>query len=117
MAEPAGEHNSPVVSAQLIQEAVRRLVDAAHPVKLILFGSLARGDSTQGRDLDLLVILPVVADRHGEMVRLRRALARLPVSIDVLVYSVEEVHRREHVPGTILYSALREGKVLHAATA
>ncbi len=101
-------------SSQIIHEAVRLLVEAAHPVKVILFGSFARGDNTKHSDLDFLVILPTVTDRHAEMVRLRRVLAPLPMPIDVLVYSVDEVDRRGHLRGTTLFHALQEGKVLHA---
>lgn len=115
MAEEAREHNITEFSSSIIQEAIRRLIVAANPVKVILFGSFARGDNTEGSDLDLIVILPTVTDRYAEMVGLRRALAHLPTPIDVLVYSVDEVRERQHLPGTVLYSALREGKVLHAS--
>lgn len=114
MTEPATEQDLDDSTSQLIHEAVRRLVDEAHPVKIILFGSFARGDMTKDSDLDFLVILPTVANRHAEMVRLRQALAPLPFPIDVLVYSVDEVRERGHLLGTTLYHALKEGKVLHA---
>src|SRR5436305_8689177 len=44
----------------LIEEATHRLVEAAHPEKIILFGSYARGDFDKRSDLDLLIILPEV---------------------------------------------------------
>jgi predicted nucleotidyltransferase len=113
--ERTAEQDGVDSSTQIIREAVRLLVEAAHPVKVILFGSFARGDNTKDSDLDFLVILPTVTDHHAEMVRLRRALAALPMPIDVLVYSVDEVQRRGHLRGTTLYHALNEGKVLHAA--
>ena len=40
----------------LYQEITRRIVAAANPVKVILFGSQARGAAYAGSDLDLLVI-------------------------------------------------------------
>jgi predicted nucleotidyltransferase len=39
-----------------LQEITRRIVAAANPVKVILFGSQARGIAHPGSDLDLLVI-------------------------------------------------------------
>jgi predicted nucleotidyltransferase len=39
-----------------LQEITRRIVAAANPVKVILFGSQARGTAHPGSDLDLLVI-------------------------------------------------------------
>jgi len=54
-----------------------------------------------------------VEDRAREMVRLRRALRPLRVPVDVLVYSTDEVARWGDQPGSALYTALREGKVVH----
>ena len=41
-----------MISEQTIQQAVARLVVAANPSKIILFGSYARGDATEDSDLD-----------------------------------------------------------------
>lgn len=98
-----------------IEGATRRLVDAAHPEKIILFGSYGRGDFDQRSDLDFLVILSTVEDRIEEMIRLRRVLKDIPMAIDVVVYSRADVEERQHLRGTMLYHALREGKVLHDA--
>lgn len=71
-----------------IERAARTLADTAgSPVRVILFGSHARGDASVGSDLDFLVIEPEVQDRHAEMVRLRRAVHYLRRPIDVLVFS------------------------------
>lgn len=79
----------------------------------MLFGSHANGTADEGSDFDYLVIEPEVQNRPREMVRLRRALRSLPVPVDVLVYSRAEVERWRHEPGTALYWAMREGKVVH----
>ena len=115
MTERASEQDLGDSTSQLIYEAVHRLVEAAHPVKIILFGSFARGEGTKDSDLDFLVVLPTVTDRHTEMVRLARALAPLRMPVDVLVYSTREVEERGHLPGTALREALNEGRVLYGA--
>jgi predicted nucleotidyltransferase len=62
-----------------IEKAARTLAETAgSPVRVILFGSHARGDARVGSNLDFLVIEPDVPDRHAEMVRLRSALHDLP---------------------------------------
>jgi uncharacterized protein len=99
---------------ELLQEAVRLLVEAAQPQKIILFGSAGRGEMHGDSDLDLLVVLPKVTNRHAEMVKLGRVLAPLRFPMDVLVYSTHEVDERGHLPGTALREALLEGKVLYA---
>jgi predicted nucleotidyltransferase len=96
-----------------IEQAARTLADrAGSPVRVILFGSHARGDARAGSDLDFLVIEPEVSDRHAEMVRLRSALHDLRRPIDVLVYSQAQVEEWGNVPGTALHAALAEGRVL-----
>lgn len=100
---------------ELLDEATRVLVEAAHPEKIIVFGSYARGDIDEGSDLDLLIILPIVVDRFEEMHRLRLVLRDIPMAIDVIVYSRADVEERQHLRGTMLYHALREGRILHDA--
>lgn len=104
-----------MLTHDLIQAAVQKLVAAAQPSRVILFGSYARGEAGEDSDVDLLVVEPRVENRGAEMVRLRRAIGRVGTGVDVLVYSEEEVARRGQVPGTVIYWALREGKTLYDA--
>lgn len=99
----------------MIDHATQLLVEAAHPEKVILFGSYARGDFDERSDLDLLVILPTVEDRIEEMAKLRLVLRDVPMAIDLVVYTQADVEARGHLRGTMLYHALREGRVLHDA--
>lgn len=94
--------------------AVETLVKAAPKAEqILLFGSYARGQAHEDSDLDFLVIEPTVENRAREMIRLRRALRPLRVPVDVLVYSRSEVNQWGQQPGTALYWALREGRVVH----
>ena len=104
-----------MLSAQTISSAVERIVTAARPAKVILFGSYARGDSDEGSDLDLLVIESGAVDHHQEMIRLRDVVGAIGVGVDVLVCSEAEARRRGQVPGTAVYWALKEGKVVYDA--
>lgn len=96
-----------------LQPALQALIEAAHPERIILFGSHARGDAREDSDLDFLVIEAQVEDRAKEMVRLRRALRPLRIPVDVLVYSTADVARWGDQPGSALYWALREGRVVY----
>lgn len=99
----------PAVLAAVVATLAKAAPDAE---QILLFGSHARGEADAGSDLDFLVIESTVENRAHEMVRLRRALRPLRVPVDVLVYSRAEVNQWGHQPGTALYWALREGRVV-----
>jgi predicted nucleotidyltransferase len=75
------------VTPEKIAEAVRRLVVAAAHTRLIAFGSAATDDLSVANDLDILVVEAQVADRYQEMLRLRRVLRGLLMTIDLIVTS------------------------------
>jgi predicted nucleotidyltransferase len=93
-----------------LQEAVKRIVAADQPCRVILFGSCRRDDADPGSDLDLMVVKPQVSDKYEEMIRLHQAVGDVGVGVDLLVYSDAEYERRSHAPGTLLYWARKEGK-------
>ena len=97
----------------LYQEITRRIVAAANPVKVILFGSRARGTAQPGSDLDLLVIERDPVSVRQEAVRLRRLLRDLEIPIDIIVVGQSFAERYGDIPGSVLYPALREGTVLY----
>jgi uncharacterized protein len=98
---------------ELVDFASRRLADVAPGAKVILFGSRARGEEKVDSDLDLLVIEPdEVKDRRAESARLRRELRGFDVSLDVVVVSAKQADEWENVKGTVLYEALRDGRVI-----
>jgi len=105
-----------MITKEKIDQATRILVEAARPEKIILFGSYARGTAGDGSDVDFLVIKAEAGDRMQEMVRLRRALRPLRIPVDILVYSRDEIADWGHLPGTVIYWALKEGIVVHEAT-
>jgi predicted nucleotidyltransferase len=96
-----------------VQKAVELLRKAANPVKIILFGSYARGDVNEASDLDFLVIEKELKARRMEMVRLSDVLRPLRIPVDVLVASEKVFNEWADTPGTVLYEAAREGKVLY----
>ena len=102
----------PAVTEDLLQEAVRRIVDVGNPKKIVLFGSRARGDARPNSDLDLLIRAESGEPRYARSPRYYLSLADLFPEEDILVYTPEEVQEWSGVPNAIVTAAIREGRVL-----
>jgi predicted nucleotidyltransferase len=98
-----------------IDDNVRRIVEAFHPVRIVMFGSRARGKFRPDSDLDL--IIEVDADRGlTPLDRMREVAALFPHrtwTMDAVVYTTDEIRDIQDWKGTILTPARNEGKILY----
>jgi predicted nucleotidyltransferase len=92
---------------------VGRVVERFDPLKVILFGSLARGEANYHSDVDLLVVFEEIEDERRVTVEILRSLKDLPISKDVVVTTSEELERRGDLVGTVFRPALNEGITLY----
>lgn len=90
-----------------------RIVRGFDPEQIILFGSHARGDMHAESDIDLLVVMPNGTDRRAVAVAIHATLSGLGVAKDIVITTPAEIAQRGNLIGTVLYPALREGKVLY----
>ena len=97
----------------LVRDIVRRIVDTVQPEKVILFGSQARGAGRPNSDFDVLVIKQSDEPRYRRSAPLYAALADLPVEVDVMAYTPEEVEEWSEVPQAFVTTALREGTTIY----
>lgn len=86
---------------------------ASSPATVILFGSRARGDHGPDSDLDFLVVEESFDNKHSEMGRLRDAVPRMGVPVDVLVATRADADRKRHAVGSLIRYALQEGRVIY----
>ena len=101
------------LSDDLVREVVQRVVQAARPDKIILFGSRARGSARPDSDFDLVVIKNSDEPGYRRDASLYLALAGLNAPVDVMVYTPEEVREWSAVPQAFITTAVREGKVVY----
>lgn len=88
------------------------LIDAYDPEAIILFGSLGRGDADEFSDVDLLIVMETdreVKDLGEEMAEELNYLAE---EKHVIVRTPETFRRQMDIPGTIVFSAIRDGQIL-----
>jgi len=99
-----------------LDEAVRRIVEAAAPRLVILFGSYAQGREREGSDLDLLVVAETDSP-IGLAVTLHEALEPVlaPLDFDILVRTPQAWERGRHLRGFVTRDADRKGVRLYEA--
>ena len=95
---------------QDVDRLVRRIVDTVHPLRIILFGSRARGDARPDSDLDLLVVMPDGTHRRQTTQRLYRGIQDAGISIDMLVATPSDLEKHKGTPGYVYKTILREGR-------
>ena len=100
-----------------LQQAAERIAKRFDPDKIILFGSAARGQEGPDSDADLLVVMPVNGSKRQQAVQIDLALEGIPIPIDLIVVTPEEVEKYRETIGPIIHEAVREGKVLYERAA
>jgi predicted nucleotidyltransferase len=108
---------TPAESEAAIRQAVERIATRFHPDKIILFGSRARGQGGPDSDADLLIVMRVDGSKRQQAVQMDLALEGIPIPIDLIVVTPEEVEKYRDAIGTIIREAVREGKVLYERAA
>ena len=98
---------------RLLDEIVQRIMKVAHPRKIILFGSYARGEAGLASDLDILVIVDSAEPRYRRSAPLYGILSDILVPMDIMVYTPDEVEEWSDVRQAFITAAVREGKVLY----
>lgn len=93
---------------------VERVFQGSDAQRVVLFGSVARGDERADSDIDLLVVLPHVTRAHDDAVRIMRLLRDIPCGVDVIVTDDDRLALQSKVPGVIRV-ALREGRTFERA--
>ena len=99
--------------AEILDELVRRIREVVEPLRIVLFGSAARGEMGPDSDLDVLVVVPDGTHRRKTMERLYLNLYGLGVAKDLVVATASDIERHRDNWSLVYYDALREGKELY----
>lgn len=103
-----------ISSEEFQRELVQILssLEKYNPLKVVLYGSFARGDHHALSDVDLIIIKETnrsFTDRIGDVLR----LCRSKVNIEPLVYTPSELERMLKEGNDFLETALKEGIVVY----
>jgi len=99
---------------KVIDEITQRIVEIVEPLRIILFGSAARGDMRSDSDIDLLVVMPEGTHRRQTARLIRKHLADFVLSVDLVVATEDDLRKYGNNFSMVYYPALREGKEIYA---
>ncbi len=100
---------------QKLQELTERIVDAVHPLRIILFGSAARGEMGPNSDFDVLVVMPDGVHRRKTGQLIYRYLRGFGFAKDIVVVTQSDVEKHRTNPYLIIKPALDDGRELYNA--
>ncbi len=101
------------LTEEILREIIRRIVEVAHPERIILFGSAARGEMDSNSDVDLLVIKDGEYD-HGSLVGdIYVNLIGVGQAVDVVLVTSGQMEQYRDVHCLVIKPALRDGKEVY----
>jgi HEPN domain-containing protein/predicted nucleotidyltransferase len=103
------------VADPILDRITAPIVEHFQPLRIILFGSRARGDAHAESDYDIMVELSEAGDSRGRRVEISNVVQPLVpgVEVNVFVRTPEWFQRDCDDPGTVDWDIAREGIVLY----
>ena len=95
-----------------LDHIIHKIIDNYQPEKIILFGSIAKGDSTETSDYDLLVIKPTATPRLRRRAEVFKDIT-YNIPIDLIVLTPEEIQTLLNNKSLFIHEILEEGVVLY----
>ncbi len=100
---------------QKLDELVRRIVEEVHPLRIILFGSAARGETGPDSDVDLLVVMPEGTHRGYTAEHIYITVRKVGIPYDVVVATPNDLEKYRDTPNLIYRTIATEGQTVYAA--
>jgi predicted nucleotidyltransferase len=97
-----------------LDDLLRRICGVVQPVRVILFGSAARGEMGPDSDLDVLVVVSDNVDKRSVTQRIYRELIGFGAAADVIVATEGDIDRYGSNFSLVYYPALRDGREIYA---
>ncbi len=70
--------------ADWVPDVVARIFERTDASRVVVFGSVERGEDGPDSDIDLLIVPPALTRRHDDTVRMLRQLRDLPVPLELV---------------------------------
>jgi uncharacterized protein len=106
-----------LIPPSTIAAIIQTIVLHCQPLKVLLFGSYANGNPTPDSDLDLLIVMDSDLARHKRATPIRLLFRPMPCSMDILVFTPQEVLYWNGTTNHIITEAFQTGRVLYDSSA
>lgn len=104
--------------AQWVPSVVEEIVAEVDPIRVLLFGSVARGDDGPDSDIDLMVVLASIDySKRREIEAELSGAVHHGAPLQIFVTDERECARRRDVIGSMHYWPLREGRIVYERAA
>ena len=100
------------LNQKTLDDIIRRVVEVAEPERVILFGSVVRGEMNRYSDVDLLVVKDA-PDLRRLTAKVYRRLYGVGAAVDIVMVTPQDVERYKDSHALIIKPALREGTVMY----
>jgi len=104
---------TPNQTMEILNAAVKRLVQNLDVEKIILFGSLLKGTYTKDSDIDLLVMVNTKKKGIERYAMVSELLEPRKIPMDIVVKTPAEIKRRKKYFDPFINNIQRNGKVLY----
>ena len=103
------------ISAEAIQDVVDQIVQQFQPLRVVLFGSYASGQTHPESDVDLLVVMHTPLRESEQAIQILQKI-NYRFGLDLIVHTPENLAQRLDWGDSFLREITHKGKVMYEST-
>ena len=98
-----------------LDQIVGKIREVISPVRIVLFGSAARGTEKDSSDLDVLVVAPEGTHRRRTAQNIYMNFLEIDHSVDLVVATESDLEKHGDNFSLVYYPAIREGREIYVS--
>lgn len=102
---------------EVLEKAVRIIIEVADPDRIILFGSRSRGNASQQSDFDVCVIKRGVIQKRKLAQQIYRSLYGIGAPMDIIVETPDKLEELKNNPYMIYKEIAEQGSIIYEKSA
>ena len=103
----------PMKKDKKLKEIISTIANKTKPEKIYLFGSRGNGEVRKDSDYDILVVKKTKKSKYERIVTIHKLFGLRDFSMDVLVYTPNEIKEWKNATSSFIYHVLKTGKLVY----